>query len=171
MISLSWPSVSGLRTCFRLFDAMIVSRMISWLYFLMSSLAFFLIVMHISGYSIRLLSPFPAIIRRFIIRAHVDDDILDVCDLLIALATFDALCWIMCVMASLMVSMSSSSCSVSNHFLNSSWNSIFVDPIRVASTVGSLLVINCFLSTSKFDVAHNQSLPILTWLMTVWPVC
>ena len=82
----------------------------------MSSLVFFLIVLHISAYSIRcLLSPFPAISRRFVIRARVGDDILDFCGLLIALATFDALVgWIVSVMVSLILSMSSSSCSVSN---------------------------------------------------------
>ena len=34
----------------------------------------------------------------------------------------------------------SSSCSVSNRFLDSSWNSIFFDPIGAASTLGCLLV-------------------------------
>ena len=83
--------------------------MTSWLYFLMSSLAFFLMILHISAYSIRcLLSPFLAISRRFFMRARAGDDILDLCSLLIALATLDALCWIMSVMVSLMVSMSSS---------------------------------------------------------------
>ena len=87
----------------------------------MSSLAFFLMVLHISAYSIRcLLSLNPAISRRFVVRARIGDDILDLCDLLIALATLDAPCWIMSVMVSLMVSMSSSSCRVSNRFLNSS---------------------------------------------------
>ena len=40
-----------------LFDAMIVSRMISWLYFLMSSLVFFLTILHISAYSHLVESP------------------------------------------------------------------------------------------------------------------
>ena len=71
--------------------------------------------------------------HRFVITACVGDDILDFCGLLIALATLDALCWIIYVMVSLMVLMSSSSCSVSNRFFSSSWNSIFFDPIRVAS--------------------------------------
>ena len=76
-------------------------------------------VLHISAYSIRcLLSPFPAISRRFVIRACVGDDILDFSGLLIALAILDALCWIMSVMASLMVSLLSSSCNGSNRFLN-----------------------------------------------------
>ena len=102
----------------RLFGAMIVSLMISWLYFPMSCLAFFLMVLHISAYSIGCLSsPFSTISRRFVIRACVGDDILDFNGLLIALATLDALCWTMSVMASLMVSMSSTSCSVSNRFI------------------------------------------------------
>ena len=80
-------------------------------------------VLHISVYSIRcLFSPFSAISRRFVIRARVGDDTLDLCGLLIALASLNALCWIMSEMVSLKVSMSSSSCSVSNRFLNSSWN-------------------------------------------------
>ena len=142
VISLSWPRICVLRIFFRLFDAMIFSRMISWLYFLMSSLVFFLMVLHIFAYSIRcLLSPFPAISRRFVNRARVDDDILDLCGLLIELSTLDGLFWIMSMIVSLMVSMSSSSCSFSNRFLNSSLNSIFFDPIRVASTLGGLLVI------------------------------
>ena len=67
--------------------------------------------------------------------------------------------------------MSSSSCSISNRFLNSSWNSIFFDPIRVASTVGGLLVINVVLSTSTSSlmllITILWSLPMLTWLMNV----
>ena len=62
--------------------------------------------------------------------------------LLIALATLDALCWIMSEMVSPMLSMPSSYSSVSNLILNSSWNSIFFDPIRVTSTLGGLLVVN-----------------------------
>ena len=66
-----------------------------------------------------------------------------ICSIAVAcvLTTLDTLCWIMSVMASLMASMSSSSCSVSNPFFNSCWNAIFFDPIRVASTLGGLLVI------------------------------
>ena len=78
---------------------MIVSRMTSWLYYLKSSLAFFLMVLHISAYSIRcLLSPFPASYRRVVIRARIDDAILDLCGLLVALDTLDVLCWIMFLM-------------------------------------------------------------------------
>ena len=92
-------------------------------------------VLHISAYSMRCLSsPFPNISRRFVIRALVGDDILNFSDLLIALASLGALCWITSVMASLMVTMSPSSCSFWNLFLNSSWNLIF-DPIYVASTL------------------------------------
>ena len=149
MTNLSWPSFSVLRTFFGLFDDLIISRMISWLYFLMSPLAFCFMFLHISAYSIRcLLSPFSAISRRFVIRARVGDDILDLCGLIIALATHDALCRIMSVMILLMVSISSSSSSVSNRFLNSSWNSNFFNPIRVVSTLCSLLIINVFISTS-----------------------
>ena len=171
VISLSWLSFCVLRTFFRLFDAIIVFCMISWLYFLMSSLAFVLIVLHISAYSIRcLLSPFSAISHHFGIKACVDDDILDFCGLFIALATLDALCWIVSVMVSLMGSMLSSSCSVSNQVLNSSWNSICFVPIRVASTRGGLLVIN-FFSTSTSNlmlfITSLWSLPMLTWLVTV----
>ena len=84
----------------------------------MSYLAFFLIILHISAYSnCYLVSPFPNISRRFVNSAFVCDDILDFSGLLIALATLDAFCWIMSVMVSLMVSMSSSFCSVSNRFL------------------------------------------------------
>ena len=112
----------------------------------MSSLAFFLKVLHISAYSIRCLSSaFPNISRRFVIRAFVGDDILDFSGMLIVLATLDALCLIMYVMVSLMVSLSS--CSVSNRFLNSSWNSISFHPMCAASTLGGLLVIKLFLST------------------------
>ena len=84
VISLSCPSICVLRTFFSVFDVMIVSRMISWLYFLMSSPAFFCMILHISTYSIYcLLSTFPAISRRFE-RARVGNDILDFCGLLIA---------------------------------------------------------------------------------------
>ena len=72
-------------------------------------------------------------------------------------------------MVSLIVSMSSNPCIVSNRFLKSSWNSIFFDPIRVASTLGSL--INVFLSTSTsslmLHITSLWSLPMLTWLMTI----
>ena len=106
-------------------------------------------VLHISAYSSRCLSsPSSIISRPFVIRARVGDDILDFSGLLIALAT-DALCWIMSVMVSLIVSMSSSSIRVSNRFLNLSWNSIFFDPVCVASTLGGLMVINVFLSSLR----------------------
>ena len=150
-------------------------RSFLWLYFSTSSLAFFLMVLHISAYPIRCLSsPFFTTSRRFGIRARVGDDILDFSDLLIALATLDALCWIMCVMVSLMVSLSSNSCSDTNRFLNLSWNSIFFDPICVASTLGALLIISFFISTSTsclmLLIAIVWSLPMLTWLMPVTPV-
>ena len=129
---------------------MIVSHMVSSFYFLKFSLAFFFTVLHISAYSILcLLSPYFTIPRLFDFRARVGDGILDLCGLIIALATVDALCWIMSVMVSLILSISCSSCGDSNRFLNSSWNSILFDPIRVASTLGGLLVNNSFLSTSS----------------------
>ena len=138
----------------------------------MSSLALFFMVLHISVYSIRCLSsPFSTISRRFIIRARVGDDIIEFSGLLIVLATLDEFSWIMTLMVSLMVSMSSSSCSVSNRFLNSSWNSIFVEPICAASTLGGLLAINFFLSTSTSNlmliITILWSLPMLNWLMIV----
>ena len=52
MISLSRPSFCVLRTFLRLFNAMLLSRMISWLYFLMSSLAFFFMVLHITLFGV-----------------------------------------------------------------------------------------------------------------------
>ena len=81
----------------------------------------------------------------------------------------------MSVIVSLMVSMLSCSYSVSNRFLNSSWNSVFFDPILVASTHGGLLVINVF----QFDAAHNQFMVISNVDLVdkcyvcddVWPVC
>ena len=138
----------------------------------MSSLAFFLMVLYISAFSIRcLLSLFSAISRRFFIRVRVSDDIIDFCDLIISLAILDVL---KSAMVSLVVSMSSNYCSVSNRFLNLSWNSIFVDPVRVASTLGGLLVFNCFLSTSTSSLmlltTSLWSLPMLTWLMTATSV-
>ena len=60
---------------------------------------------------------------------RVGNAILDFSGLLIALATFIALCWMKSVMLSVMVSMSSSCCSISNPILNSSGNSIVFDPI------------------------------------------
>ena len=163
MISQSWPGFCVLRTFHWLFDATIVSRMISWLYFLMFTLAFFLMVMHISAYSIRCLSSqLPTISRRFFIRSLVGNDILDFKGLLIALPTLDALCWIVSVMVSLNVSMLSSSCSVSKRFLNSSCNSIF-GPICVVSTFGGHQCLpfgghQClpFHLYVQFDIASNN---------------
>ena len=135
----------------------------------MSSFAFFFMVLHISAFSLLLSLPFPAISRRFVVRTHVGDDIIDLSGLVIVLATLDALCWIMYVMVSMMVSMSSSSC-VSNRFLNSSWNSIFFLHICVLPTRGVLLVISFFLSTPTSNLMLFKvilwSLPMLTWLMT-----
>ena len=85
---------------------------------------------------------------------------IDLSGLLIALGTRDALSWIMYVMVSLMVSMSSGSCSVSNRFFNSSWNSIFfLYPICVGSALGGLLVVDVFPFhlDAQFDVARNHA--------------
>ena len=77
---------------------------------MMPYFAFFLIVLYISAYSILCLSSlFPSISRRCVIRARVGDDNLDFS----ALATLDALCFIISVMDLFVVSMLSSSCSVS----------------------------------------------------------
>ena len=115
----------------------------------MFSLAFALMVLHISTYSIRCLSsPFSTIPRRFIARARVGDDILDFSGWLIILATHDALCWIMYVMVSLMV-------FEFNHLLS----------FCMESTLGDLMVINSFLSSSTsnlmFLMAILWSLPML----------
>ena len=71
-------------------------------------------------------------------------------------------------------SMSSRSCGVSNRFLISSYNSIFFDPICVASAVAGPLVISVCLSTSTSNlmllITSLWSLPMLTWLMTVTSV-
>ena len=78
------------------------------------------------------------------------------------------------MMVSLLVSMSSSSCSVSNRFLISSWNSIAFDYISVAYTLGGLLVIDVFLSTSTSNlmllITSLRSLPMLTSLVIVMSV-
>ena len=63
----------------------------------------------------------------------------------------------MSVMVSLMVSMSSSYCSVSNRFLNSSWNSVIFERICVVSTLDGLLVIHCFqFDAVRFDDTYNH---------------
>ena len=73
---MSWPSFYSLLTFLRLYGAMIISRMISWLYFLMYVLLSFW------WSCIFLYIPFIAY-RQFIIRAHVDDNILEFNGLLI----------------------------------------------------------------------------------------
>ena len=97
---------------------------------MMSSLEFCLMVFHICVFSILCLSsPFPIISHRIVIRVRVGYDIVDCSCLLIVLATLDVVCWMTSMMVSLMVSMSSSSCSASSRFFNWSLNSIFFDPI------------------------------------------
>ena len=133
---------------------MIVSIVIYYMYFLMSYLAFFLkdSKWMIYAYPICGLSPpFSTISRRFLIRARFGDDILDFSGLLIALATLYALCWIMLVMVSVLVSMSSSYCSVSNRFLSLRWSSIFFDSIWYILFVASW--------SSTFSFPHQR--PVL----------
>ena len=58
-------------------SVLIVSRMISWLCFLIYSLASFFMVLHIYVYSIRCLSsPFRTITRHFVTKVRVSDDVL-----------------------------------------------------------------------------------------------
>ena len=92
-----------------LFDAIILC-VISLLCLLMSSFALFLIVLHMLHSIHCLLLLFPIIVRLFIIRVYVVDDIIDINRFPSALATLYA--WIMSVKPSVMVSMSSISCSV-----------------------------------------------------------
>ena len=89
-----------LRTFLRLVDVMVGSRITSILVVFPNVLSLFFIAYFSVPYiAIRcLLSPFSTISRRFIIGACVGDDIIDFSDLLDALATLDALCWIMSVM-------------------------------------------------------------------------
>ena len=109
---------------------------------------------------------FLIISSRFAIRARVGDDIIDFSGLLIALATLDALCWIMYVIVSFKVSMQSSSFSVTNRFLYS--KSIFLYPICVASSLGGLLVIlSTCTSSLMLLISMLRSPPMLIWLMTV----
>ena len=82
---------------------------------------------------------------------------------------------------SVTVSMSSSFCSVSNRFLNSSWNSIFCYSICAASTLGWPLghQLFSFHLYDQIDVAHSHY--VLTSNVDladdcyicedVWPVC
>ena len=66
-------------------------------------------ILHLPAYTnLCIYSPFSTISRRFFISGRVGDDILEVSGLLIALATFDALCWIMDVMISTIITLSSS---------------------------------------------------------------
>ena len=62
------------------------------------------------------------------------------------------------VMVSLIVTMSSSSCSVSNRFPNSSWNSVFFYLICLLSPLRGLMVIISFVSTSTSSLMLSQPL-------------
>ena len=91
---------------------------------------------------------------------------------LIALATPDPLCWITSVMVSLMVSMPSSSYSVSNRFLNSSWTSLtlFVWHLLLLASRHQLF----FLSTSTFSlmvrITSSATLGLTLFTRTTWYV-
>ena len=86
-----------------------------------------LMVFHISAYYIRcLLSQFCTISRRFVFTARDGDDSLNFSGLLVALATLDVPCWNMSVIVSLMLSMSSGSCSVSNLLTLFEWHLLLV---------------------------------------------
>ena len=131
----------------------------------MFSLAFFLMILHISAYSLFNVAVF-TISHRFAIRARVGDGIFDFSGLLIALDILDALCWIMFVMVAFVVS--SSSYDVSNRFFNSRWNSIFFDPIWwphgrhffLSTPTSNLMLLTTFLLL----------LPMLTLLISVTSV-
>ena len=155
VISLSCPGVSSACLVQECHQPVLV-------YLPFDGLAYFCVL-----YSFFIVAVFPHV-SSFRHQGSCCDDILDSNGLLIGLATLDVLCWIMSVMVSLMVSTSSSSWSISNRFLNSSWNSIFFDPICVAPTPCDILVINVFLSTSTSSlillVTSLWSLPMLTWL-------
>ena len=111
-----------LLTLFKLFDVSIVFRTVSRLYFLMSSFAFFLRVLHISVYSMQSVAVFFTIFLRFFISALVGVDNLELSDLVFCLAMFVTVCCIISVMFSFRVSISSSSCRAVNLFFCSSWN-------------------------------------------------
>ena len=122
-----------LLTLFKLFDVSIVFRMVSRLYFLMSSFAFFLRVLHISVYSMQSLAVFFTISLRFFISALVGVDNLDLSRLVFCLAMFVTVCCIISVMFSFRVSISSSSCRAVNLFFSSSWKSFFLIPVSLVS--------------------------------------
>ena len=98
-----------------------------------------MMVLHMSAYSVRcLLSLFPAIFHRFVFRARVGDDILDLCGLLIA-----------------------------DRLLNSSWNSIFLDPTRVASTLGDHQLIPVHEGIPYFTMIYYGKYYNLQWFTTL----
>ena len=88
--------------------------------FLFDGLAYFCVL-----YTL-FLSPLSTIAQRFVVTARGGDDILDFSGLLVALATVGVLCWNMSVIVSLMVSMSSSSCCVSNSLTLFVWHLFLV---------------------------------------------
>ena len=89
--SLYWPIVCIRLTFLSLFDAKIVYRIFIVLvirYFSWWSFMFLRTIFHC------LCSPFSTSSRRFVIRARVSEDILDLSGLMIALATLVVLSWI-----------------------------------------------------------------------------
>ena len=77
----------------------------------------------------------------------------------------------MSLMVTLVASTLSDSYSVSNRFIDSSWNSIFFDPICAASTLGhQLFSFPSLRSICILLITILWSLPMLTWLMTVTSV-
>ena len=171
VICLYWPSVCVLLTFFSLFNAMILFRMLSWLYFLISSLVFFLCSIFLHILFLVYLPSFPS---QLVVSSLAFVLVTISCisrGLSNAYDTLVAPLWIMYVMFSLMMSMSSSSCRVSNRFLNSSRNSIFFGPVYFVSVLGNFLVITVFFSISTSSlmllITILKSIPMLTWLTTV----
>ena len=81
-----------------------------------------------------------------------------------ALASLYALCWVMSMVVSLIVLISSSSCSVSNRFLKWSWNSMsYLYGICTWWPFDHKL----FTTSLILLIASLWSLPILIWLATV----
>ena len=155
-----------LLTLFKLFDVAIVFRMVSRLYFLMSSFAFFLRVLHTSVYTMQSLVVFLTISLRFFISALVGVDNLDLSHLVFCLAMFVAVCWIISVMFSFRVSISSSSCRAVNLFFSSSWNLFFLIPIFLVSTFGGFFFLSSFF-LSAF-VSHLMLLINILWSLPMF---
>ena len=112
-----FPRLVVLLTFFKLLYASIVSRISSKLCFRISSIAFFVMVLHISTCSMWSLGVLFSIISlRFFIRALVGDDIFGFFCFLVCFAMPNALCWIISVMFLFRLSMSSYSSIAVNLF-------------------------------------------------------